>query len=99
MAEGAAREDGLAAAELCDARLLVGTRLAIDGFRGDDVPQVVEAVADQALIAGITAQVVALLGIAMQIEEHRRHADVMNELERPMAGHERSAAARCRAQG
>ena len=46
MAERAAREDGLASAELCDARFLVGTRPPIDRFGIDDVPKIVEAVAE-----------------------------------------------------
>ena len=90
MAERAAREDGLAPAELCDARFLVGTRPPIDRFGIDDVPKIVEAVADQALVAGIAAPVVALLRIASQVEQHRRHADVIDEFERSMTGHERA---------
>jgi hypothetical protein len=57
MAEGAAREDGLATAEPIDACLLVSTRLTIDAFRVDDVPQVVEELHNKELIPGRAAHV------------------------------------------
>ena len=72
MAERAAREDGLAPAELCDARFLVGTRPPIDRFGIDDVPKIVEAVADQTLVAGIAAPVVARRRVAPPGGHHRR---------------------------
>src|SRR6185437_2391583 len=89
IAEGATREDRLAAAELRDASRLVRARATIDRFRIDDPPQLRETVANQTGVAGIGREIVALLRVAIEVEQHRRHADVVDELERAVANHER----------
>ena len=87
MAERAAREDGLAPAELCDARFLVGTRPPIDRFGIDDVPKIVEAVADQTLVAGIAAPVVARRRLARHVAQPRRPGAGNDEIEPSQTGH------------
>src|SRR5262245_16313595 len=88
MAEAAPGEDGLPTTELADPGGLIGARLGVHLFRVDDLAERRFAIGEHWSVVGLLAEVVALRGIGLQIEELRRHADVVDELEFAVADHE-----------
>src|SRR5690242_5470863 len=87
MAKAAAREDRLAPAKSVDAGPLIGLGERIGGIGIDDPPQLRLAIGGEPAIPRLLRQIAGFLWIAVEIEELRRHAGVIDVFEPPLPDH------------
>jgi hypothetical protein len=88
IAERAALQDRVDAAVLCDHAALIVARERIGRFGIDDGTQRGLAFANGRSVSRVAAEVLALVRVGREVEQHRRHADVVHVLVAAMADHE-----------
>src|SRR6059058_5934956 len=87
MPEPATREDRLAPAKGVDAGALIGLGERIGGIGIDDPPQLCLAILGEPAIAGLLRQIAGFLWVAVEVEQLRHHAGVIDVFEPPLADH------------
>ena len=87
MPKPATREDRLAPAKGVDAGPLIGLGERIGGIGINDPPQLRLAIGGEPAIAGLLRQITGFLRVAVEIEQLRPHAGVIDVFEPPLADH------------